>query len=94
MLKEEIEPVSLMATIIMAAETIQHQKAIMLPEVAAYFKSVVTARGSITTRTTRWLLRQLEALGHHLKSACKHRMYHTILYRAGGDLLHALSSVL
>ena len=48
-----------------------------------------------STRTTRWLLRQLEeAIGHHLKSACKHRKYGTILYRAGGDLLHALSSAL
>ena len=48
-----------------------------------------------STRTTRWLLRQLEeAIGHYLKSACKHRKYGTILYRAGGDLLHALSSAL
>ena len=41
------------------------------------------------------MLRQLEeAIGHHLKSACKHCKYGTILYRAGGDLLHALSSAL
>ena len=91
-LQQGSETASLMATTIMVAETIRHQKAIMLPEVAAYFKSVVTGT---TTRTTRWLLRQLEeALGHHLKSACKHRKYGTILYRAGGDLLQALSSAL
>ena len=56
-LKEEIETASLTATITMVAETIQQQKAIMLPEVAACFRSVVTARGSMTTRTARWLLR-------------------------------------
>ena len=94
-LKQGSEPSSLTAATIMVAEKIRHQKAIMLPAVAAYFKSVVTDEDSTTTRTTRWLLRQLEkALGHHLKSACKHRKYGTILYRAGGDLLHALSSAL
>ena len=92
-LEEGTEMSSLTATKIMVAETIRKQKAIMLPAVAAYFKSAMTAEES--TRTTRWLLRQLEeAIGHHLKSACKHRKYGTILYRAGGDLLHALSSAL
>ena len=92
-LEEGTEMSSLNATKIMVAETIRNQKAIMLPAVTAYFKSGMTAE--VCTRTTRWLLRQLEeAIGHHLKSACKHRKYGTILYRAGGDLLHALSSAL
>ena len=65
---------------------------IMLPAAPAYFKSGMT---EVCTRTMRWLLQQLEeAIGHHLKLACKHRKYGTILYRAGGDLLHALSSAL
>ena len=67
----------------------------MLPAVVAYYKSLAIAEDSETSRTTKWLLRQLhEALGHHLNSACKHRRYGTILYRAGGDILHALSSAL
>ena len=69
-LEEGTEMSSLTATKIMVAESIRKQKAIMLPAVAAYFKSAMTAEES--TRTTRWLLRQLEeAIGHHLKSACK-----------------------
>ena len=40
------------------------------------------------------MLLQQEALGHHLKSVCKHRKHGTILYRAGGDLLQALSAAL
>ena len=91
-LEEGTEMSSLNATKIMVAETIRNQKAIMLPAVTAYFKSGMT---EVCTRTMRWLLQQLEeAIGHHLKSACKHRKYGTILYRAGGDLLHALSSAL
>ena len=47
----------------MVAETIRHQKAIMLPAVTAYYKSLVTAVHSETSRTTKWLLRRLhEAL--------------------------------
>lgn len=64
----------------------------MLQAVTAYFKSGMIAEVCIRTR---WLLRQLEeAIGHHLKSACKHQKYGTIPYRAGGYLLHAISSAL
>ena len=63
----------------------------MLPAVLAYYKPSKSA----TKRSTRWLLQQIqEALGHHLKSVCKHKKYGTILYRAGGDLLQALSVAL
>ena len=50
-LEEGTEMSSLTATKIMVAETIRKQKAIMLPAVAAYFKSAMTAEES--TRTTR-----------------------------------------
>ena len=66
----------------------------MLPAAATHFKSALTDEESTSIRTTRWLLQHLEeALGHHLKSVCKHRKYGTILYRVG-DLLHALLSTL
>ena len=85
------EMFSLTSTIKMVAETIRTQQAIMLPAVSAYYTSSKPA----TKRSTRWLLQQIQkALGHHLKSVCKHKKYGTILYRAGGDLLQALSVAL
>ena len=82
---------SLTSTIIMVAETIHIQQAIMLPAVSAYYTSFKPA----PTRNTKWLLQQIqEALGHHIKSVCKHKKYGTILYTAGGNLLQALSVAL
>ena len=81
---------ALITTKIMVAETLRNQKAIMLPSVSDFFKSAITDKKC--TRTTRWSQRQLEeTMGHHMKFTCKHRKYGTILYRAGGDMLNALS---
>ena len=91
-LEQGTEEYSLISTTILVAETIRNQKAILLPTAATHFLS---GCDSVTARSTRWLLRQLEeALGHHLRSVCKHRKYGTILYRNGGDLFNAISCAL
>ena len=83
---------SLTSTVLLVAETIRNQRAILLPVAYNHFK---TKQEMITMRNASWLLRQLEeSLDHHLSSLCKHRKYGTVLYRTGGDLLNALSRAL
>ena len=87
------EALPLTTTTIMVAETIRNEQAIMLPAVFTYYNSRLNS--TFAKHSSRWLLQQIqEALGHHLKSVCKHKKYGTVLYRAGGDLLQALSAAL
>ena len=52
-----LESGTLTSTVLLAAETIQNQRAILLPVAYNHFRS---EQESITTRSARWLLRQLE----------------------------------
>ena len=84
---------------ILVGEKILEQNAILLPEVYDYFNKMyadITMSQSIvglnTTVSSNWLLSELSAiLEHHMAYRCSVRRYGTVLYRYGGDLLHALN---
>ena len=78
------------------------QNAILLPTVVDYletnFNDIVVSNGISPLQNTHdiknsnWLLSELSALlQHHMAYRCSVKRYGTVLYRYGGDLLHALN---
>ena len=85
---------------ILVGETLLEQNAILLPEVFDYFVSTYNtiSQGMVQQRSLHyienptWLLSQLSALlEQHMSYRCSVKKYGTVLYRYGGDLLHALN---
>ena len=82
----------------------EDQNAILLPTVVDYletnFNDIVVSNGISPLQNTHdiknsnWLLSELSALSllqHHMAYRCSVKRYGTVLYRYGGDLLHALN---
>ena len=85
---------------VLVGETLLVQNAILLPEVFDYFESIysMTAQDVVqqcslhSIANPTWLLSQLSALlEQHMSYRCSVKKYGTVLYRYGGDLLHALN---
>ena len=94
---EGSEEYAVVASALLTGQVIRKQQGVLLPSVFKYFLAKhSTTTLSAKSRNSRWLLKQLEQLlDHHIMSACKQRKYGTvIIYRNGGDLLHALSVAL
>ena len=76
------------------------QTAVLLPEVYEGFRcslEVITKQSAVkvTVPSPQWLLSQLTtSLEHHMVYRCAVKWYGTLLYRRGGDLVHALSIAL
>lgn len=93
---------SISRSAILVGETLLEQNAVLLPEVYDYFQktyagitmsqNIVVQHGLNTTLSSNWLLSELSAiLEYHMAYRCSVRRYGTVLYRYGGDLLHALN---
>ena len=86
---------------ILVGETLLEQNAILLPEVYHYshktYADITMSQNMVglnTTISSNWLLSELSAiLEHHMAYTCRCsvRRYGTVLYRYGGDLLHAVN---
>ena len=87
---------------VLVGETLLKQNALLLPEVFDYCERVlndVTISQGIALNqnlhdivSSNWLLSQLSAiLEQHMAYRCSVKRYGTVLYRYGGDLLHALN---
>jgi hypothetical protein len=87
-------------TAILVAETLLDQNAILLPEVWDYFEKKISDLSRKKSfhhdfhdiANAHWLLSQLSAvLQQHMAYRCSVKRYGTVIYRYGGDLLHALN---
>lgn len=78
------------------------QTALLLPDVYDNFcekadeivkqHNIILSQDIKTTATPSWLRSQISSLlEHHMAYCCSVKRYGTLLYRYGGDLLHALS---
>ena len=87
---------------ILVGETLLDQNAILLPEVWEYFEKRFQEVIMITGMSPQhefnhmanpnWLLSQMSVyLQQHMAYKCSVKRYGTVLYRYGGDLLHALN---
>ena len=83
-------------------DALLQQTVLLLPDVFDYFceksneimkqHDIVFKQDITTIATPRWLRSQLSALlEHHMAYRCSVKRYGTLLYRYGGDLVHALS---
>ena len=92
-------------TTIEVGEALLNQEALLLPAVHESFVTKVSAcvqeanLGHVSdlkeTFSTRWVLSNLtSSLQHHLSYACKIKKCGTVLYRANGDILSALTNAL
>ena len=82
-------------------EALLKQTAMLLPKVYAIFKDTlvkITSEQGIPSEelpSHAWLRSQLSThLDHHMSYQCSIMRYGTLLYRFGGDLVHALSVAL
>lgn len=85
---------------ILVGETLLEQNAILLPDVFDIFESIYNtiSQGIVQQHSLHsianptWLPSQLSALlEQHMSYRCSVKKYGTVLYRYGGDLLHALN---
>ena len=81
-------------------EILLKQNAILLPDVYDHFtdnvsdmlRKVTIDKDEMSTTNPNWLRSQLSSiLEHHMAYRCSVKRYGTLLYRYGGDLLHALN---
>ena len=87
---------------ILVGETLLDQNAILLPEVWEYFEKIfqdvimgigLSPQHELHSMANpNWLLSQISVhLQQHMAYKCSVKCYGTVLYRNGGDLLHALN---
>ena len=94
---------TVLTIVLFVAKELLLQRALLLPAVCRMFLAEyggcdsqselhLESREGMVSFSSRWLLQQIIMyLGPHLCYKCVHRKFGTILYRKGGDLLHALS---
>ena len=90
---------SMCAIAIHVGEALLKQTAVLLPQIYDNFKTellaVIQERGITSNQdhpSSTWLRSQLSSLlEHHMAYRCSILRYGTLLYRYGGDLVHALS---
>lgn len=87
---------------ILVGETLLSQNAILLPEVWDYFEKAFQEIATTTNISPKhelhviansyWLLSKVSVyIQQHMAYKCSVKRYGTVLYRNGGDLLHALN---
>ena len=93
---------SLLRVVIVIADHLLHQRAVLLPQVAHIFLEAYGAfetgtvdlevGDSVVNFSSRWLLQQLIIYLHaYMSFKCEHKKFGTVLFRKGGDLFVSLS---
>ena len=97
---EQVVTHAVQVSAIYVGESLLKQTALLLPDVYDSFMSYVMETSQLcninheNTSTTQpiWLLNQVSSLlDFHLAYKCPVKRFGTVLYRHGGDLVHALS---